>query len=151
MYHSLWYHFILKKMHFSFFSAKTVFFIYLVQKQCFFVNEVPIFLISSGPHHPGWVLGDLWWRLEHIVEFGIGLSIHFVSGQLSVKPSETRSVLSYGYMIATSWFFAKIIFIIQCVILSWKWSLFWKIHPLGIICLRRCFGQNLRGPPKIQK
>ena len=61
-----------------------------MQKQCIFVKEVPIFLISSGHNHPGWVLEDLWWRLEHTVEFGIGLSIYFVSGQLSVKPSETR-------------------------------------------------------------
>ena len=66
------------------------------------MKEEPIFLISSGPHHPGWVIGDLWWTLEQMVEFGIGLSIHFVSGQLSVKPSETRSVLNYTYMIATS-------------------------------------------------
>ena len=66
------------------------------------MKEVPIFLISSGPHHPGWVLGDLWWTLEQMVEFEIGMSIHFMSGQLSVKPFETRPVLNYSYMIATS-------------------------------------------------
>jgi len=35
-----------------------------------------------------------------------------VSGQLSVKPPETAAVLNYSYMIATSLFFEKIIFII---------------------------------------
>ena len=95
---------------FIFFSAKTVIFHLFSAIRVFFVKEVPIFLISSGPHHPRWVLGDLSRRLEHMVEFWIGLSIHFVSGQLSVKPSETRPVLNYSYMIATSWFFEKIIF-----------------------------------------
>ena len=35
-----------------------------------------------------------------------------MSGQLSVKPPETVLVLNYSYMIATSLFFVKIIFII---------------------------------------
>ena len=66
------------------------------------MKEVPKIIISSGPHHPGWVLGDLWWTLEQMVEFGIDLSIHFVSGQLSVKPFEIVAVLNYSYMIAIS-------------------------------------------------
>ena len=73
-----------------------------METNVFFVKEVPKIVIYSGPHHPGWVLGDIWWTFEQMVEFGIGLSIHFVSGQLSVKPFETRSVLNYIYMIATS-------------------------------------------------
>ena len=122
-----------------------------MQKHCIFVKDVPNFLISSGSHHPGWVLGDLWWRLEHMVEFGIGLSIHFVSGQLSVKPFETMPVLIYSYMIATSCFLKKSFSASQYIVLSWMWWHFWKIHPLGINGLRRRFGQNLLGPPKIQK
>ena len=57
MYHSHWYHFVLKEMHFSFFlTAKIAIFRLLSAK---IVKEVPNILISSGPHHPGWLLGDM--------------------------------------------------------------------------------------------
>ena len=45
---------------FHLFSAKTVIFQLFSAK---IVKEVPNILISSGPHHPGWVVGDIWFTL----------------------------------------------------------------------------------------
>ena len=51
-------------------SKENALFIFLVQKTVIFqlfsakiVKEVPNILISSGPHHPGWGVGDIWFTL----------------------------------------------------------------------------------------